>query len=119
MLQLTALKTFKGEIHLTVPHVYGDHDNTITDVRKARVLVNHFHSSYHAHEKLCNAQQTLDLSCTPLKLLSDIKTQWWSTHTLLERILLLKDALKFLFDNEFCVCDEINMSRKLWKGIRM
>ena len=29
-------------------------------------------------------------------------------HTLLERILCLKDALKFVFDNEFCACDEMH-----------
>ncbi len=61
-------------INSPVPHVHGDYDNTIIAVRKARVLVNHFHSSYHAHEKLHNAQQTLDPSCTPLKLLSDVKS---------------------------------------------
>jgi hypothetical protein len=108
VLQLTAVKAFSGEIQLTVPHVYGDHDNTVLAMKKARVLVNHFHSSYRAHEKLCNAQRTLDPSCTPLKLLSNVKTRWWSTHTLLERILRLKDALKFVFDNEFRARDEIN-----------
>jgi len=56
VLQLTAVKAFSGEIQLTVPHVYGDHDNTVLAMKKARVLVNHFHSSYRAHEKLCNAQ---------------------------------------------------------------
>jgi hypothetical protein len=108
VLQLTAVKAFTGDINSTVPHVYGDYDNTIIAVREARVLVNHFHSSYHAHEKLHNAQQTLDPSCTPLKLLSDVKTRWWSTHTLLERILCLKDALKFVFNNEFCEHDEMH-----------
>jgi hypothetical protein len=29
-------------------------------------------------------------------------------HTLLERILCLKDALKFVFNNEFCACDEMH-----------
>ena len=108
VLQLTAVKAFSGDIHEIVPHVYGDTDNTIVAVRKARVLVNHFHSSCRANQKLCQAQKTLDPSCTPLKLLSDVKTRWWSTHTLLERILHLKQALKVVFDNEFRAREEIN-----------
>ena len=108
VLQLTAVKAYTGEIQLTVPFVYGDHDNTIIAVRKARVLVNHFHSSCLAKDKLCKAQKALDPSCTPLKLLSDVKTRWWSTHTMLERILRLKDALKFVFDNEFRSREHMN-----------
>ncbi len=36
-----------------------------------------------------------------LKLVSDVKTRWWSTHSLLERLLHLKDSLIYVVDQEF------------------
>jgi len=109
VLQLTAVKAFSGEIESSIPHLFLDNqDTTVVAVKKARALVTFFHSSSRASDKLCDAQQALDPSCIPLKLLSDVKTRWWSTHTLLERVLCLKDALNYVFDNEFRFRNEVS-----------
>ena len=104
------MKAFSGEIESSIPHLFLDNqDTTVVAVKKARALVTFFHSSSRASDKLCDAQQALDPSCIPLKLLSDVKTRWWSTHTLLERVLCLKDALNYVFDNEFRFRNEVNI----------
>ena len=50
-----------------------------------------------------------------LKLLSDIKTRWWSTHTLVERVLRLKDTLIAVFDGQFRCRDSQNHLTSLEK----
>ncbi len=82
--------------------------------RKARDLVSYVNSSVLAKEKI-RAKQAQDPDCTVFKLLSDVETRWWSTHTLVERVLKLKDTLVDVFANEFCFRDSPNQLTALEK----
>ena len=102
VLQLTAIKAYSGDIQDAVPHPVDDEqDTTISAIKKARALVTYFHSSAIASQKLADAQRSINPNGIVLKLISDVKTRWWSTHSLLERLLHLKEALKFVFAQEF------------------
>lgn len=100
VLQLTAIKCYSGTIDETLRE-RGDDDGTVSSLKKARALVSYFHSSTTATEKLAAAQRTINPNGITLKLLSDVKTRWWSTHTLIGRVLTLKPALQYLFDHDF------------------
>ena len=103
VLQLTAVKAYSGEVErgaLNLEDEEGE-DNSVTVIKKARDLVTFFHSSAGATEKLRGAQRDLTPTSTPLKLLQDVKTRWWSTYTLVERIIQLKEVLLHIFQNEF------------------
>ena len=102
LLQLTALKCYSGDIDATVTiDEDGEEDRTVSSLKKARALVSYFHSSTIATEKLAVAQRSTNPNGAVLKLHSDVKTRWWSTHTLVERVLELKAALQYVFDQEF------------------
>jgi hypothetical protein len=97
VLQLTAVKAFSGDV---AGGIQGE-DNSVSVLKKSRDLVSFFHSSTIATEKLISAQKHLKPNCTTLKLLQDVKTRWWSTHSLISRILELRGPLQYIFQNEF------------------
>jgi hypothetical protein len=102
VLQLTAVKGFSGDIQDAIPHPVDDmEDTTMLALKKARALVTYFHSSAIASQKLADAQKAMNPNCTVLKLVCDIKTHWWSTHSLLERLLHLTDSLIYVVSQEF------------------
>ena len=65
-------------------------------MKAARSLVEYFNSSTQAVEKLCNMQKTTREGEKPLKLLQDVKTRWWSTWRMLDRLLLLTPSIDAL-----------------------
>jgi len=96
-LQLTAVLAFSGNVEA---EAY-DGDSSVSVIRKARNLVSHVNASVTASDKIKNSQLKLSPNCTPLKLVSDVETRWWSTHSLIERIVKLKDPLLEVFAQEF------------------
>lgn len=98
ILQRTAVMAYSGNI--PSPDI-NDEDNSVSAVRKARDLVSYVNSSVIATEKIRSAQKKMDTSNNPLKLLSDVETRWWSTHTLVDRVLKMKDCLCAVFESEF------------------
>jgi len=111
ILQRTAVLAFSGNIPSPDPE---DPDISVSAVRKARDLVSYVNSSVLATEKI-RAKQAQDPDCTVFKLLSDVETRWWSTHTLVERVLKLKDTLVDVFANEFRFRDSPNQLTALEK----
>lgn len=105
ILQLTAVKAFSGDISEGRPQNRArqdpGEDNSVTVLKKSRDLVSYFHSSTIATEKLITAQKQLNPTSIPLKLVQDVKTRWWSTHSMITRILELREPLQHLFQNEF------------------
>ncbi len=75
-------------------------DVSVSAVRKAKDLVTFVKSSPIATEKIRHAQVSLG-SQSILKLISDVETRWWSTHTLIERVLKLRDALTLFLMRSF------------------
>jgi hypothetical protein len=76
------VKAFSGDV---AGGVQGE-DNSFSVLKKSRDLVSLFHSSRITTEKLISAQKHLKPNCTTIKLLQDVKTRWWSTHSLISRI---------------------------------
>jgi len=64
-------------------------------------LVSHINSSCNANEKLANCQQKINPGEVNYKLLQDVVTRWWSTFTLIERVIKLEALLKLMFQDEF------------------
>jgi hypothetical protein len=110
VLQRTAVMAFSGNL---VDHALNA-DVSVSAVRKAKDLVTFVKSSPIATEKIRHAQVSLG-SQSILKLISDVETRWWSTHTLIERVLKLRDALNFVFDAEFRFRDSPNQLTSLEK----
>ena len=67
-----------------------------TPVEKVRKMVNFFHHSVKATEKLIDQQTATRKGSRPLKLKLDVITRWWSTFDCIERVLELKEILVLL-----------------------
>lgn len=65
-------------------------------VTKARAIVSFFNQSTQALEKLKKAQSTLNPGCTPLGVVTDVVTRWWSTHDMVQRLIELKASVNLL-----------------------
>ena len=91
VLQLTAVKAYNGEVRRDIFDLeeHEGEDNSVSVIKKARDIVTLFHSSSNAKEKLVSAQRDLNPASTPLQLLQDVKTRWWSTYALVERMIQL------------------------------
>lgn len=116
VLQLTAVKAYSADIE--VPNDIGaedEVDTSISSVKKARDLVSFVHSSCIATDKLTCAQRTLNAIASPLKLLQDVKTRWWSTYAMIQRILDLREALEHVFQEEFRYRESQNTPTQLEK----
>jgi hypothetical protein len=90
VLQLTALIAFSG--NFTAQNY--DEDDSVACLRKARDLVSHVNSSTIANEKLAMAQRAIEPGGKVYKLLQDVRTRWWSTTDLIERVIKLEAPLK-------------------------
>jgi hypothetical protein len=77
ILQLTAAKAFSGSA------------DTMAAVKKHKSLVTFVNKSPQTSAKLANCQKKISPTTRTLKLLCDVKTRWWSTHTMVERALKL------------------------------
>jgi hypothetical protein len=98
ILQLTAVQAYSGNVTIDVGN-----DNSVAVIKKARNLVSHVNSSVVASEKIKSAQLALSPNCTPLKLVSDCETRWWSTQALVGHLLKLQEPLQYVFEDEFCL----------------
>lgn len=65
-------------------------------MKAARAQVEFFNSSTQALEKLYNIQKTTRQGEQSLKPLQDVKTRWWSTWRMLNRLLLLTPSIDAL-----------------------
>jgi hypothetical protein len=78
-----------------------------TSVTKARAIVSHFNQSTQALGKLKNAQSVLKPGCSPLGLVTDVVTYWWSTHDMVQRLTQLQPSLATLFAE----ADEVGLGK--------
>jgi hypothetical protein len=88
ILQLTAAKAFSGSA------------DTMAAVKKLKSLVTFVNKSPQTSAKLANCQKKINPTARTLKLLCDVKTRWWSTHTMVERALKLRPAIEMMFRDE-------------------
>ena len=65
-------------------------------MKKARDLVNFISKSNIATEKLKKAQKDANRS-TQLKIVTDVVTRWWSTYSMVLRMIELKQFLQAMF----------------------
>ena len=67
-------------------------------MKKCRKLVELFSSSTQKMEKLLNVQKSMDRynGKIPVKVIVDVVTRWWSTYSMLDRLVYLRPALNAL-----------------------
>ncbi len=81
---------------------------------QARTLVGFFQSSTQATETLCELQKIINPGQPALRVESDVVTRWWSTYTMLERLVVLRPHIEtfhvskklkpFLDDDAWLIC---------------
>jgi hypothetical protein len=101
VLQLTCKKLYekKAELDQLLGNDFAD------SVTKARALVTFFNQSTQALEKLKKAQLALKPTNTPLGVVTDVVTRWWSTHDMIQCLIVLKDSVTMLqIQNEIGNC---------------
>ena len=65
---------------------------------RARALVGHFSSSSQASEALANVQRRgPNTKC--LVVMQDVKTRWWSTWKMIQRLKILKNYFSIIVDD--------------------
>ena len=108
-LQLTTQKAYSGDIAIRLGGIANGEENDEGDIvktlKKARDLVSHINQSPLANAKLANAQKLVSPQARVLVLFQDVKTRWWSTYMMLERIQSLKPAIIRMFRDEFYARD--------------
>ncbi len=109
ILQWTAVLAYSGNIPSD-----DNEDNSASSLQKTCDLVTYVNSYINATEKIRSKQVDYN-AASVLKLLSDVEMRWWSTHTLVERVLKLKETLLAVFDVEFKHRDSPNTETALEK----
>ncbi|KAJ8709373.1 hypothetical protein PYW07_009199 [Mythimna separata] len=92
-------------LNLVVKHCTTEHtaDKTVRDlINKVKNIVSHYKKSVKATEKLVLYQKQNGVT-VPKKVLQDVSTRWNSTLKMLERFVLLEDAIKATMA---LLCDE-------------
>jgi len=111
ILQLTAVKAFSGDVAVAN---YAE-DTSLGCLKKARDLVSHINSSTAANEKLAKAQRMINPTGYVYKLLQDDITRWFSTFTLVQRVVKLEESIKEMFRQEFRNRTSVNQATLLEK----
>jgi hypothetical protein len=117
-LQLTAVKAFTGDIENYDGEVAQDRDgieSTFSALKRARDLVSHIRHSPASKEKLDAAQRRVNNTDPTLVVIQDVKTRWWSTYMMLERLCKLKAAIQDMFYHEFRYRRQCNKTTTLEK----
>jgi hypothetical protein len=83
-------------LHLTASKCYST-DTVVAAVKALKALVTFVNNSPQTNDKLFDAQKRVNLQKKPVKLLTDVKTRWWSTHVMIERGIRLRPALETMF----------------------
>ena len=119
---------------LQIPHIYctdhvlqlsakiafydsKQHDQRHSEMmKKVKSLVEFISRSNLISEKLKKAQTILEeySNCIPVKVLVDVKTRWWSTYQMIDRLIYLKKAIGYLvLENE--IDDDAVPTEREWK----
>jgi len=83
---------------------------------KCRRIVGHFSSSSQAQDTLLR-QQLVTGTGTPLKVVQDVVTRWWSTYSMVERLLELRVSLHQLANIDDKIA-EIMLSLQEWEIVK-
>mmetsp|Transcript_12832 Transcript_12832/g.25980 ORF Transcript_12832/g.25980 Transcript_12832/m.25980 type:complete len:754 (-) Transcript_12832:39-2300(-) len=85
-------------LQLTVKYAFDDKNipDSENAMKSARSQVDFFNSSTQALEKLINMQKTTRQGARALKPIQDVRTRWWSTHKMVDRLLLLTPSIDAL-----------------------
>ena len=79
---------------------------------RARGLVGHFSSRSQAREVLANVQRRGSGS-RPLGAMQDVRTRWWSTWKMIQRLRVLKHYFSILVDDG-ALDPEMNLTTTEW-----
>ena len=81
-------------------------------MKSARALVGHFNSSSQASCDLLDVQNRV----TPLTIIQDVATRWWSTYMMISRLIELKDSFQALVQRDV-MDEEINLTEEQWDAL--
>jgi len=86
-------------LHLTANKLYTG-ETSLVSLKLVKSLVSFINSSPQTNEKLMDIQCPSNPTKRPVKLLTDVKTCWWSVHVMVQRALCLCHSLDALFRQE-------------------
>jgi hypothetical protein len=81
-------------------------------MKSARALVGHFNSSSQASSDLLHIQERTN----PLKIIQDVATRWWSTFSMINRLLDLKESFSSLWERNLLTHD-MNLTDEQWDAL--
>ena len=81
-------------------------------MKSAHALVGHFNSSSQASTDLLDVQNRV----TPLNIIQDVATRWWSTYMMVSRLIELKDSFLALVQRDI-MDEEINLTEEQWDAL--
>ncbi len=84
---MTAHKLYSGE-------------TSVVSLKRLKSLVSFINNSPQTNDKLMDIQRRANPNKRPVKLLTDVKTRWWSVHLMVHRALRLRQSLERLFRQE-------------------
>ena len=115
-------------IQLTAKMAYEDYNyesadadlvllGSVTTMKKARALVQHFTASNKSVEKLKEIQRLMEhYDGIAVSVIVDVVTRWWSTYSMVKRLLYLRPAIDFLFaDPASTLNQEKQLTAAEWK----
>jgi len=97
------------QLELVTGLAFDDTQETLGTMAACRTLVNYFNSSPQAITKLLAKQQ----EGRALKPIQDVSTRWWSTFSIVERLIRLKAYFTVVLDDEGEL-DFKNLSVEQW-----
>ena len=130
VLQLTAKQAFNDDSYqnlfqnipvytnISTSRISNNNQDKFVLMKKCRSLVEVFTTSTQKMDKLLNIQSSMNVynGKVPVKVIQDVVTRWWSTYTMLDRLVYLKQAITALIADNIISGENI-LSSSEWHTI--
>ena len=104
--------------NISTSRISNNNQDKFVLMKKCRSLVEVFTTSTQKMDKLLNIQSSMNVynGKVPVKVIQDVVTHWWSTYTMLDRLVYLKQAITALIADNIISGENI-LSSSEWHTI--